>query len=88
VGGSLEYAASNTQVGLRAMSSGAELRTGTCRAMEMTYVKNLVTDATIELTGVPGLWLDSKAALEEANRFRPGKMRHLLARELLLQEMV
>jgi hypothetical protein len=87
--GSLVYAASNTQVGLPAMSFGeAELRAGTSCAMEVMYVKNLISDMLIEVEGVPKLWMDSKAAIGTAKRLGPGKMRHVQARELLLQEMV
>ena len=49
---------------------------------------SLGEDMKVEIVGTPRLWMDSKAALGAAQRLGPGRMRHLEAKQLLIQEMV
>ena len=81
--------ASSTQPGLPALSSGeSEFIAASSCSLEMLYDINLLKDFEIPLIGIPQLWVDSKSCIGTSNRLGVGRLRHLEARELHLQETI
>jgi hypothetical protein len=78
---------SKTQAGVPALSSGeSELRALSRAATEAMYAKRVLAEMGAECT--PTLFSDASAALANAERLGPGRMRHLMVSAMYVKELV
>jgi hypothetical protein len=78
---------SNTQAGVPALSSGeSELRALSRAATESMYARRVLMEMGMEC--VPVLFSDASAALSNAERLGPGRMRHLMVSAMYVKELV
>ena len=75
------------QAGLPALSSGeAELRAMTRGTSEAIFVRSVLAEIGVQVKGVQ--FSDSTAALRNASKLGPGKMRHLMTGAMFVEEAV
>jgi hypothetical protein len=88
VAGATVLTGSSTQPGLPALSSGeAELRATSKLAQEARAVQHMCDEFGIVLDDVPHLWTDSSAGRQASMRLGPGRMKHMEAADMFVQQL-